>query len=647
MAGSTAAGDGGRSVQAWNGLDLLLLATVVGLAFGLGEVAGLASRVYIERAAVTHVSPHVVWMAPVGYAALFLLLSPALLVPMRQRRDPSLAVFAFMALGFIGWLEMLPWSLHGAAVAILALGLAGQAARLAARHAERLLRRLRRVTALLAGVTLLLGVGVGFRTILGERRALARLPDATPGAPNVLLIILDTVRAKSVSLYGYDRQTTPALDSLAETGTVFETALATSPWTLPSHASMFTGRWPYELSTHWSYPLDDTEPTLAEALSDHGYSTAGFVANLSYTSRPFGLARGFAHYEDFPVSLGQVVLSTSLGRNLASSAGLRSILDNQELLNRKSAARIRHDFVDWLDSKDERPFFAFLNFFDAHEPYLPPDPYDRLWRPPVDRPNIQHRHNLLRGVNARRIGKWAMSADEVPGELAAYEGAIAYMDAELGGLMRDLATRGELDNTLVVIASDHGEHMGEHGMFEHGQSLYMPTLHVPLVLRYPGRVPSGVRIANPVTIRDIPATILDLVGLAQLEPFPGASLTRTWTDAAGPAVDTEDRPRAIGSPVFSELHRGLVEQDWYPIASGLDMLSMLDRGHHYICNPDGSEELFDVVSDPDEYENLLSLQPAHPMLASLRSAAARLEALPSWCPPPPGEPARLKRQAER
>lgn len=643
MAGSKVASDGGRSVDGWSGADLPLLAIALGLAFGLGEVVGLASRVYIERAAVTHVSPHILWMAPAGYATFFLLLTPILFVPVRQRRNPALAVFAFTALGFIGWIEMLPWSLHGAAVVLLALGVGVQAARLASRYSEPLRRRLRRATTALACVTLLLGVGVGARAILGERRALAGLPEATPGAPNVLLIILDTVRAKSTSLLGYDRPTTPALDSLARGGTVFETALATSPWTLPSHASMFTGRWPYELSTHWSHPLDGEEPTLAEVLSRRGYVTAGFVANLSYTSRPFGLARGFAHYEDFPVSPGQVVLSTSLGRNLASSAGLRELLGNQELLNRKHAERIRGDFIDWLDardgSRDERPFFAFLNFFDAHEPYLPPAPYDRLWGPPVDRPDIQHRHNLLRGVNARRLGKWAMSPDEIPGELAAYEGAIAYLDAQLGGLMQDLRDRGVLDNTLVVIASDHGEHMGEHGMFEHGQSLFMPTLHVPLVIRYPGRVPAGARVDNPVTIRDIPATILDLVGLAAAEPFPGESLRRTWLDR--PAEQTT-RPRALASPVFSELHRGLVERDWYPIASGLDMLSLLDGGYHYICNPDGSEELYDVISDPDEYDNILLTQPVGSLLGALRRAARKFDALPTWCPPPEGEPARVK-----
>ncbi len=644
MLGSTVTGDGERAGDGWRAVDLSLLAIGMGLAFGLGEVAGLASRVYIERAAVTHVSPNIPWMAPVGYAAFFLLLSPILFIPVRQRGNPGLAVFAFAALGFIGWLQMLPWSLHTAAVAILALGLAVQTARIAAHRAKRLRRRLRRVTALLAGVTLLLGAGVALRGSLGERRALAALPEATPGAPNVLLIILDTVRAKSMSLHGYDRPTTPALDSLAETGTVFETALATSPWTLPSHASMFTGRWPHELSTHWSYPLDDAEPTLAEVLSRHGYLTAGFVANLSYASRPFGLARGFAHYEDFPVSVGQVVLSTSLGRNLAASAGLRELFGYQELLNRKDAARIRGDFIDWLESQGERPFFAFLNFFDAHEPYLPPAPYDRLWGPPVDRPNIQHRHNLLRGVNARRLGKWSMRPDEVPGELAAYEGTIAYLDAQLGGLMRDLADRGRLDNTIVVIASDHGEHMGEHGMFEHGKSLFLPTLQVPLLFRYPGRVPAGVRIDSPVTIRDIPATILDLVELGSHEPFPGESLTGTWGDGA---ARSSARSSAPASPVFSELQRGLVEQDWYPIATGLDMLSILDRGYHYICNPDGTEELYDVISDPDEYDNLLLSQPLDSLLGSLRAAAGQFDALPPWCPPPEGGPPRTRRPRAR
>jgi len=128
-----------------------------------------------------------------------------------------------------------------------------------------------------------------------------------PGMPNVLLIVLDTVRAKSLGLYGYGRPTTPRLERLARYGTVFKSAFSTAPWTLASHATMFTGRYPHELSTGFLSPLDTTYLTLAELFTSEGYQTAGFAANTFYASQEFGLSRGFTHYEDYRVSGRQVL----------------------------------------------------------------------------------------------------------------------------------------------------------------------------------------------------------------------------------------------------------------------------------------------------------------------------------------------------
>lgn len=613
----------------WGRGDTLLLACGLGLAIGLGEVLVLGRR-QLVLGAMTHVTPHVVWMAPVGYAALFSALAAPFLLARRQ--PPGLYVTLVTALGLGGWIGMAGWGLHPIALGLLALGAGWQAARLLARHREKGRAILRRAVPVLALTTILLGVGVTARAGIVERRALASLPPPPAGAPDVLLIILDTVRAKSLGLYGADRPTTPTLDSLAADATVFERAIAPAPWTLTSHASMFTGRWPHELSAGWSDPLDATHPTLAEVLGRTGYVTAGFVANLSYVSRPYGLDRGFAHFEDFPVSPGQLVLSTMLGRMIATADPLRRWIGYHELLNRKSAGRIRRDFLAWLDGAPERPVFAFLNLFDAHEPYLPPAPYDTLFgHPPEDR-GIGHRHNLLRGVNARRLEKWTMTPAEAAGELAAYEGAIAYQDAEIARLLEGLESRGRLANTILVITSDHGEQFGEHGMFDHGNSLYLPLLHVPLVVRAPRGLPAG-RVETPVSLRDLPATILELVGARPT--LPGTSL------AGAHSAGADSSPLREASPAFAELHRGLVERDWYPIARGQDMQSVVGRDHHWICNPDGTEELYELGSTAEGAPGPTEGSDVGGVIRRFRVIAATLDAPPRNCPPDPDDPARL------
>ena len=227
---------------------------------------------------------------------------------------------------------------------------------------------------------------------LKERREASRpLP---PGdSPNVLLIVLDTVRADRLSLYGYRRPTSPTLERLAKRGIRFDEARATAPWTLPSHASMFTGRWPHELDVDWYTPLGTKFPTLAEYLGSRGYATAGFVANVHYCSYEFGLDRGFTHYEDYVLEpltplrmccLGDLALKgvAHVGWTLSSSLGASPFLPRKDSAfwrilatdPKKDAGSINREFLDWLSHRREpaRPFFAFLNYFDAHSPYLLP-----------------------------------------------------------------------------------------------------------------------------------------------------------------------------------------------------------------------------------------------------------------------------------
>lgn len=617
----------------WRPRDTVWLAIALGCLFGLGEVTALGIRRFV-LGRLTHMTPDVVWMAPLGYSALFVALSPLFLVIRRlgeRSRGPYPTLLVCGALGLAGWIAMLPWALHGVAIAILAFALSDQLGRAASRRPEALRTAARGCAVGLVLVSVLGAATVTTHERRREARALAQLPDPAPDAPNVLLLVLDTVRARSLSLYGHRRPTTPFLDSLAHEATVFEWAIAPAPWTLPTHASMFTGLWPHETSVGWWAPLDDGPTTLAEELSRHGYVTAGFVANLIYASRVFGLDRGFAHYEDFPVTAGQVLLATALGRALATTDGLRRRLGSHEMPHRKKARRIREDFISWLDAQPRRPFFAFLNLFDSHEPYIPPPPYDGMFAPGYDRTTVAHIYTLDRGLLVSRPSPWSTPPPEIPLDLGTYEETIAYVDGELRRLFEQLDDRGELDRTLVVVASDHGEEFGERGTFMHGRSLYLPSVHVPLSLRLPGVVPEGLRVGTPVSLRDLPATVVDLIGLDEPGGFPGHSLRRTW-DASRPG-EVRD---VVGSPALSRLRPGYVEQDWYPIARGSAMVSLVDAGYHYICNPDGTEELYDLTIDPVEREDLVEREPLEDLVAPFREIVRKIEGPPPECPPAPG-----------
>ena len=208
-------------------------------------------------------------------------------------------------------------------------------------------------------------------------------------SPNILFIVLDTVRADRLSLYGYERPTTPNLERLSKRGIRFDNARATAPWTLASHASMFTGHWPHDVGAKWMTPLRGNLPMLAEYIGAHGYATAGFVANLVYCSRDSGLARGFTHYEDYVLErlapLRTSILVEQLTTTFAQAINFFDVLPLHPLKElvirwfamnqRKDAASISRAFLDWQAHRREpdRPFFAFLNFMDAHQPYKLPE----------------------------------------------------------------------------------------------------------------------------------------------------------------------------------------------------------------------------------------------------------------------------------
>jgi arylsulfatase A-like enzyme len=616
-----------RYIRAWRPAPALtqppgsvfLLATWFGLLAGMADAVSLLEDRHLSRKMLFQ-GPDFVWMAPLANVALFLLAAGVLVLA--GRRWPRLGSFkavVFVLALLLHYSVLLKIAgLHQAAALLLAAGLGKVTADLTGRYPailyfvvevtlrwpgavvsglgrrRRLARRpasaapeggsvTRREFLLSAGAM----VGGLFLAVRGSERwqeaqRWAGLGPARAGAPNVLLIVLDTVRAKSTSLHGYVRPTTPNLERLARRGTHYTRAFATAPWTLPSHASMFTGRLPHELSVGWVAPLDLTYPTLAEVLAAAGYATAGFVANTKYCSAEFGLPRGFCHYEDYRIAPGQALDSAFLTRSLAYT--VRESLGNYDQPDRKSAGELTRAFRAWLGQQaPEQPFFAFLNYFDAHAPYLPPLEFAQMFG--SERPSAR----LPVGPDLVPVSGPALKDMQ-----DAYDGAIAYLDHHLGTLVDALEQRGGLDNTLVIVTSDHGEQFGEHGLVDHSGSLYTQLLHVPLVMSFPADIVAVPQVAAPVSLRDLPATVFDVLGLEQPAGFPGQSLLRR---SLGAGADS-------GGPIVSEAHKALAFPAWYPAMQG-PMRSVVAEGKHYIRNlGTGAEELYDLEQDLEEEHDL-------------------------------------------
>jgi arylsulfatase A-like enzyme len=459
-----------------------------------------------------------------------------------------------------------------------------------------------------------------------EHRAVAALPPAPASAKNVLVIVWDTVRAANTSLHGYPRKTTPNLEGLAARGARFDLAFATSSWTLPSHASLFTGRWPHELGVDWKSPLRPDVTTLAGYLSGRGYDTAGFVANLDYCSRETGLARGFAHYEDYPINVYDTFdRYVALGHRTELPAWgwiLHTILEKvtgrspalvpRAMEHAKGAEDVDRAFLDWLSWQRgrSRPFFAFLNYNDAHSPYEVPD---RSTQGFGLRPTTLHDRLTLFGWN--KVAKATLSRNDVRMAADLYDDCIAHLDRRLGILLDELGRRGVLDDTLVIVTADHGEHLGDHLLFFHGCSLYRQLVQVPLVILGAGGVPAGRVVDEPVSLRDIPATIVDLVGSDRDAPFPGRTLGRFWKGEPGASVASE--------PLRMETTRPLVlmNEGREPASKG-PMVSIVAEGMHFIRSGDGSEELFAMKTDPEERVNLAGLPIAAAALQRFRAILA-------------------------
>lgn len=373
----------------------------------------------------------------------------------------------------------------------------------------------------------------------------------------VVLISLDTLRARSMSAYGYESPTTPRLDRLLPRGTLFENAFTTFSNTLGSHMSMMTGLYP---ASHGvlkrSMKLGDAIPTLAARMRDSGYETAAFTEN-ALLKADAGFEKGFGHYFE--------------NKGLFEGAG-----DAEGTFERA---------LDWVAARPNTPFFLFVHTYEVHYPYAPleePLPFQQA----------------LRMANASPPGFG-------DGERNAYEREVLHLDRLLAEFLEGLRDQtSEPENTLVVITSDHGEEFGEHGGLRHIQ-MFDEVMQIPLFLRWPGRVPGGLRVAAPVSLVDIVPTVLELAGLPTIA-VDGTSLVPLME---GKEIDREvvfgqsAGPNRPGFPRMAERF----------VARSLTGKCLV--GHD---PSDQQGECYDLVADPEE---LHPVDSPGPTLQSLRAAA--------------------------
>ena len=573
-------------------LEPLELAVWFVLVVSTVHIAFLVPREFLVELVAT-AGVDMVWITPLSYALLLLPIGLLATLLLLVRPDPIIGRMTRFVLASLSALSvlLLVRQLHPYASVVLALAIGLRLTKVWSDPAAG--RRFRRRTAVALAVLLAIGtlaarIGPSLREFLMRRR----LPAARVDSPNVLLIVLDAVRAQHLSLYGYGKPTTPALDRWSREGVVFEHAIAPAPWTLPTHSSLFTGVPPTELSAGWARTLDGSRPKLAEVLEQRGYVTAAFSGNNRYGTAEAGLLPGFQKYRSH-ISAASLLrrtampFQTNLWKTITSARTPRAALQAARRFDLHTpfrpsepfltATQIREETLEWLSRTAGRPFFVFINLFDAHEMWAPPD----------------------------RIRRFA----DRPGDIDRYAASIAYQDSEIEMLLGELRARGLLDRTIVVLTADHGEQFGEHGLQEHGNSLYMTVLHTPLVIRYPPLVPQGTRVDGVVSLVDVPATILELAGAPGA--LPGRSLADTWRDGATRTLVLSDVERTASEDMIGPALRG-------------PMRSLVDSHWHYIRDGDGAEELYAYRTDPGELINLAKSPAQRAIIVSMRRALARM-----------------------
>jgi arylsulfatase A-like enzyme len=431
---------------------------------------------------------------------------------------------------------------------------------------------------------------------------------AAKAGPNILLAVLDTVRADHLSVYGYRRKTTPWLEEFARKAAVYDRATATSNFTLPTHASIFTGRYPrshgavpFPPGQSGGLPLAARHRTMAEILAEQGYLTIAVVANGAYVSPEAGLSQGFQVFDHrLPVQCfpdrGHHYLRRGI-RRLLTPLVWTGRLD----LTTRTAGEITGEAIAMLEKARRRgqPFFLFLNYMDAHTPYAPPPPFDTMF-PGRMRELTRDRYFE---IEERVFGhRETMAPAEREHLISHYDGALAYLDSELRRLVGYLEQAGIGDNTMVIITSDHGEAFGEHHLVGHLQSLRQSQLWIPLLIRYPGQS-TGKRVPWRVSQVDLLPTVLDALGIGAPQDFDGLSL-----------LGDEPASRRF---VFAEAYVDFDNKQLRPDYPDRE-LAVLSGDWKLISRSNGEIGFYDLAADPAEDHN--RYEPVNAQAAELLAA---------------------------
>ncbi len=463
--------------------------------------------------------------------------------------------------------------------------------------------------------------------------------------PNILFIVLDTMRRDRLSIYGHDRETSPYLDAFAQDSTLFERAVSAAQWTVPSHASMFTGLYP---STHGLTQADGmlprVYPALAEVLRGDGYETVAFCNNPLVGVLNNGLQRGFTRFYNYSsaapfrpkehqqsklrreaMHLFRRYMARPIGNQFAHSDFLFRMSLNplvvpfwNRLINFKgSSANSIDDLMSYWGQQSaggsDKPMFAFLNLMGSHMPYNPPQ--DALDRVAPNIRNDRHTYSFMRRFNAE-AARWASPTDPPLKDWERetlnnfYDAEISSQDQHVGRLLKWLKDTGKLDNTMVVICADHGEGLGDHDFIGHGFVVYHELVHVPLIIHYPERFPTGKRIMNTISTRRLFHTVLEAANVVPSNPAdytPNLSLS----GVANGSTDIEkNTAMAEAFPPLTFLN--VIKHRNEPVIQRMRLQNvrraLYQDQHKLAVVGQQVEGFFDIASDPTEVQSIASTQ---------------------------------------
>jgi len=381
-----------------------------------------------------------------------------------------------------------------------------------------------------------------------------------------VLISIDTLRPDHLGVYGYSRPTSPNIDAFAENAVVFEDAISTAPWTLPAHASLFSGLYPeHHRLTTFERRLPLSVETIAAKLAKSGFDTRAVVNTHLLTNR-FGLEYGFAKLKYVEEALVRVSPSTW----------------------------VTDQAMTWIAEPREQPLFLFIHYYDVHSDYaaLPRyrEQFERPYEGEIDGSTLhlkEFRHGL-RSIDAR-------DAEHL---IDLYDAGVRQTDDELQRLFAFLHERGELDTSLIILTSDHGEEFLEHGSVLHGENQHTEVLRVPLIVRYPPALPS-LRVRSPVSLVDVVPTILGILGEAPMDEVDGLDLSPLWNDPSADTIAGFDQ-RALYSGADHSPTQLEDEAKMFNITRSIrqgNFKLIYDSNTH-------ASELYDLRSDPGEHTNI-------------------------------------------